>query len=103
MSDFGFDCWHEDGSSANFGIKPISIIGTIKLSAGQTSGTYSFNVPAGKKLGYMLGLAKTIAYVERRRTITVSGNSIVIGAGTDNSLTQPQANESYVLVFLENA
>ncbi|CEJ64142.1 hypothetical protein [Citrobacter pasteurii] len=51
----------------------------------------------------MLGLAKTIAYVEGRRTITVSGNSIVIGAGTDNSLNQPQANESYVLVFLENA
>lgn len=103
MSDFGFDCWREDGSSANFGIKPISIIGTIKLSAGQQSGTYAFDVPAGQKLGYMLGLAKTIAYVEERRTISISGNNIVIGAGSNNSLTQPQANESYVIVFLENA
>jgi len=50
----------------------------------------------------MLGLAKTIAYVEERRTITISGNSIIIGAGSNNSLTQPQANESYVVVFLEN-
>ncbi len=103
MSDFGFDCWLEDGSSANFGIKPISIIDTIKLSSGQKSGTYSFTVPSGQKLGYMLALAKNIGYVEARRTITISGSSIVIGSGTDNSLTQPQANESYIVVFLENA
>mgnify|MGYP003365221987 CR=1 FL=1 len=102
MSDYGFDCWHDDGSSANFGIKPISIIGTIKLSAGQKSGTYPFDVPAGQRLGYMLGLAKNITYVEGRRTISVSGSNIVIGAGTDNSLNQSQANESYILVFLES-
>ncbi|ELY2495264.1 MULTISPECIES: hypothetical protein [Cronobacter] len=103
MSDFGYASWDENGNPNNYGIKPVSVIGHIRLTNGQKSGTYSFNVPAGYKLGFIVVPAGASSYIEGRRVITISGNAIVIGGGTNNSLNQHQAGEAHLVVFVEVA
>lgn len=103
MSDFGFASWDENGNPNNYGIKPISVIGNISLANGQKSGTYSFDVPDGYKLSFIVVPTGASSYVEGRRVITISGNSLVVSGGTNNSLNQLQAGTAHLVVFIEVA
>lgn len=104
MSDMGFATWDANGIPNNYGVKPISLVGKIDLSEGQKNGTYPFTVPSGFKLGYLVGLAPSFDdYQAGRRTITASGNSIIIGSAGDNSIGTNVyvADKAQVVVFLE--
>lgn len=103
MSDFGFASWSENGTPNNYGIKPVTVIQSISLALNQKTGTYAFTVPSGYKLGFIFVPVGADSYVAGRRIITVSGSSIVMTAGTDNSLNQFQACQASLVVFLEAA
>lgn len=106
MAEWGFASWDASGVPNNYGVKPISLVGKIDLNDGQQSGSYSFTVPAGFKLGYMVGLSPSFGnYQAGRRTISVSGNTIVIGSAGDNSIGTNVyvADKAQVVVFLEKA
>lgn len=101
MSDFGFASWDESGNPDNYGIKPVTVIQNIALASGQKTGTYTFSVPDGYRLGFIFVPAGAGAYVAGRRIITISGSSIILTAGTDNSLNQFQSGQASLVVFLE--
>lgn len=104
MAEWGFATWDASGVPNNYGVKPVSLVGKIDLNDGQKSGSYSFTVPAGFKLGYMVGLSPSFDnYQAGRRTISVSGNAIVIGSAGDNSIGTNVyvADKTQVVVFLE--
>ena len=103
MSDWGFQSWDANGVPNNYGIKPVSVISNITLSNGQKSGSYSFNVPDGYRLGFVYVPLGADTYIQGRRIISISGNSIIISAGTDNSLNQYQSGAANLTVFLEVA
>ncbi|WP_239497171.1 hypothetical protein [Franconibacter helveticus] len=101
MSDFGFASWTENHVPNNYGIKPVSVITTIPLAEGVNSGSWSFSVPAGYKLGFIFVPNVGFAYISGRRVISVVGNSIVMSPGTNDSLNQYQASSAWLVVFVE--
>lgn len=102
MSDFGFASWGANGAPNNYGIKPICVIGSVDLLAGQQSGSYSFSIPSGYKIGYIVSLGD-FTYTETRRSITASGSTISIGTAGSNTYGPGiyAADKSTVVVFLE--
>ncbi|QCW18516.1 outer membrane protein [Escherichia phage vB_EcoS_W011D] len=100
---YGISTWDANGVYNNYGIKPVSVISNIPLASGQTSGQWSFNVPAGKKLGYVVGLDAGGQQVGRR--IEISGNSIIIHPATTSELgyNYYPASQCELIVYLENA
>lgn len=104
MAEWGFGSWNADGTPNNYGIKPISLIGKVNLSSGQKTGSYSFSVPAGFKLAFLVGLAPAVdTYQPERRTININGSSLVIGSASNNSIGSNVyvADQNQVVVFLE--
>ncbi len=37
----GIQTWDANGNPNNYGIKPVSVVGRVQLSEGQTSGSWS--------------------------------------------------------------
>lgn len=102
---FGIATWDANGRYNNYGIKPVTVIGTIQLALDQTSGTYYYPVPAGFKVGYLVAMAD--ASSEPRygpgRTITASGNAIIIGPVTGDTANLYPATAGQLIIFLEKA
>lgn len=102
MSDFGIMTWDANGIPNNYGIKPVSVIQTIHLSAGQTSGSWSFaNIPSGMKVGFALTLESGSSPSVGRR-IEASGNTINIYPASTIGVGNYTSNEVDMVVFLEN-
>lgn len=95
--------WDANGVYNNYGIKPVSVISNIQLSSDQTSGQWFFNVPQGKKLGYVVGL--DVGGTQVGRKIEVSGNSIIVSAALSGNVgyNYYPASQCEVIVYLENA
>jgi len=77
---FGIQTWDAAGRPNNYGIKPVSVVGRIPLSEGQASGSWSFTVPAGMKVGFAVSLDKGAVSVGRR--IVASVNTITLSAAS---------------------
>jgi hypothetical protein len=102
MSDFGVGTWDELSVPNNYGIKPVSVIQTIHLNAGQNSGTYTFqNIPTGMKVGFALTLESGNEVTIGRRIIA-SGNIITISSASTTGQENYPANEVDMIVFVEN-
>lgn len=91
----------DNGLPNNYGIKPVSVVGRIQLAAGQTSGYWSFAVPPGMKVGFVLSLDEGGNSVGRR--IVASGNTISVIAASDVGLGNYPASKCEVVVFMEKA
>ncbi|EDV0261191.1 hypothetical protein YM80_001760 [Salmonella enterica subsp. salamae] len=98
---WGIQTWDANGVQNNYGIKPVSVVGRIQLSAGQTSGNWSFTVPAGMRVGFVISLDEGANKVGRR--IVASGNTITVTAASDVGLGNYPASKCEVVVFMENA
>ncbi|OQD50654.1 hypothetical protein BWZ29_02205 [Enterobacter cancerogenus] len=98
---WGIQTWDANGNPNNYGIKPVSVVGRIPLAAGQNSGSWSFTVPAGFKVGYVVSLDEGGNSVGRR--IVASGNSITVTAASDTGLGNYPASKCELIVFMEKA
>ena len=98
---YGIQTWDANGVPNNYGIKPVSVIGRISLSAGQTSGTWSFTVPTGFKVGFVVSLDVGAASVGRR--IVAAGNTITLSPASDVGTGNYPASTCELVVFMEKA
>lgn len=99
--DWGIQTWDANGVPNNYGIKPVSVVGRIPLSEGQNSGSWSFAIPAGMKVGFAVTLDKGAVSVGRR--IVSSGNTITLSAASSVGIGNYPASECELVVFVEKA
>jgi hypothetical protein len=52
MAEYGVQTWDASGKVNNYGIKPVSVSGTLQLAVNQKTGSYSVPLPPGCKLTY---------------------------------------------------
>ncbi|MCU6671179.1 hypothetical protein M8013_20840 [Enterobacteriaceae bacterium H4N4] len=98
---FGIQTWGANGAPNNYGIKPVSVVGRIPLNEGQTSGNWSFTIPAGMKVGFAVSLDKGAVSVGRR--IVANGNTITLSAASSVGVGNYPASECELIVFMEKA
>ncbi|QLR43677.1 hypothetical protein HV346_13750 [Enterobacter sp. RHBSTW-00994] len=98
---WGIQTWDANGIPNNYGLKPVSVVGRIPLAAGQTSGSWSFTVPSGFKVGFVVSLDAGGASVGRR--IIANGNTISLTAASDVGIGNYPASACELIVFMENA
>lgn len=98
---YGIQTWAASGNPNNYGIKPVSVVGRIQLAAGQNSGSWSFTVPSGMKVGFALSLDEGGNSVGR--SIVASGNTITVTAASSVGLGNYPASKCEVVVFMEKA
>lgn len=99
--DWGIQTWDANGVPNNYGIKPVSVVGRIPLSEGQNSGSWSFAIPVGMKVGFAVTLDKGAVSVGRR--IVASGNTITLSAASSVGIGNYPASECELVVFVEKA
>lgn len=98
---WGIQTWDASGKPNNYGIKPVSVVGRIPLTTGQNSGSWSFSVPAGMRVGFAVSLDEGGNTVGRR--IVASGNTITISPSSDVGLGNYPASKCELIVFMEKA
>ncbi|EKI8501655.1 hypothetical protein PFW94_000056 [Salmonella enterica] len=98
---WGIQTWDANGVPNNYGIKPVSVVGRIQLAAGQNTGSWSFTVPAGFKVGFVISLNEGGNSVGRR--IIASGNTITVTAASETGLGNYPASKCELIVFMEKA
>ena len=96
---WGIQTWDANGNPNNYGIKPVSVVGRIQLSEGQNSGSWSFTIPAGMKVGFVVSLDKGAVSVGR--SVVASGNTITLGAASSAGIGNYPASECELVVFVE--
>lgn len=96
---WGIQTWDANGIPNNYGVKPVSVVGRIQLAAGQTSGSWSFTVPSGMKVGFVLSLDEGGNGVGRR--IVAAGNTITVTAASAVGLGNYPASKCEIVVFME--
>lgn len=96
---WGIQTWDANGIPNNYGIKPVSVVGRIQLSEGQNSGSWSFTIPAGMKVGFVVSLDKGAISVGR--SIVANGNTITLGAASSAGIGNYPASECELVVFVE--
>ncbi|MCE1395299.1 MULTISPECIES: hypothetical protein [Enterobacter] len=98
---WGIQTWDANGNPNNYGIKPVSVVGRIPLSEGQNSGSWSFTIPDGMKVGFVVSLDKGAVSVGRR--IVASGNTITLSAASSVGIGNYPASECELVVYVEKA
>ncbi|QHB43401.1 hypothetical protein SFP17_030 [Shigella phage SFP17] len=101
MAEYGVSTWDANGKYNNYGIKPVSVVGVISLAAGQTSGSWSFSIPSGFKVGYVVSLDEGARGVGRE--IVASGNTIRISPISSVGPNRYSSSKCELVVFLERA
>lgn len=101
MAEYGIATYDANGNYNNYGIRPVTVVDVIRLSAGQTSGSYTYNIPSGTKLGYAVALDSGATGAGRR--ILASGNNISIYPASSPGDGVFSASACNVVLFLERA
>ncbi|MEN4831736.1 hypothetical protein [Pantoea vagans] len=101
MAKWGFGTWDSAGRDTNTGIVRILSAGTLVVTNGQKSGSFTFAVPPGYVLDYNFQ-ANMDAPPQGRRRISISGNTatIVAAGDTDYSAGSLQAFAGTFLFFV---
>lgn len=101
---YGIQTWDAAGKPNNYGLVPVSVLGFFAVGQNQQSGSASYTVPAGFVMD-ILQVCSGETYTQTRRTVTVSGGSITIGAAADTDFganTYP-AIAGFIIAFLRTA
>lgn len=101
--EWGIQTWDANGVPNNYGIKPISVVGIIDLLVDQKTGSYSFNLEPGLKVGFTVGTeeAESLIAYTNKRNILASGNTITIQPSTGDGVNDYPANQVQLIVFAE--
>lgn len=101
---FGIQTWDVNGKPNNYGLVPVSVVGFFPVAQNQQSGSVSFPVPAGFVMDVLQAFSGE-TYTNIRRTVTVSGGNITVGAAGDADFganTYP-ALAGHIIAFLRAA
>lgn len=101
---WGIQTWDSAGKPNNYGLVPVSVLGFFAVSQNQQSGSASYAVPAGFVMD-VLQVCSGETYTQTRRTVTVSGGSVTVGAAADADFgtnTYP-AIGGFIIAFLRAA
>ncbi|QIN98172.1 outer membrane protein [Escherichia phage PGN590] len=101
MAEYGISTWDANGNYNNYGIKPVSVVGIISLSQGQTSGSWSFTIPSGMKVGFAIALDQGDVGVGRN--IVASGNTIKVSPASNVGPGNYAASACELVVFVEKS
>lgn len=104
---YGVQTWAANGSPNNFGVKPVSVITSILLNAGQKTGSWTFSVSPGLKLNYYhvnndsSGNGNGLG----RRKVTISGNTITVSSAGDSEYAANTFRDgrAFLIVTAESA
>lgn len=97
---WGIQTWDANGVPNNYGIKPVSVVGTVQLTQGQTSGSYSFTVPAGMRVGFTFTLESGNSPNIGRRVVA-NGNTITVSPASTVGVGNYSSNSCLMIVFVE--
>lgn len=98
---WGIQTWDANGIPNNYGIKPVSVIGVIPLASGQNSGAWSFPVPAGFRVGFVVSLDNGGTKVGRH--IVASENTISLSPASEIGPGNYPASACELVIFMERA
>lgn len=101
---FGIQTWDANGRVNNYGLVPVSVVGFFSVSQNQQSGSATYTVPDGFVLDVLQAFAGE-SYTDTRRTVTVSGGRVTLGAAGDGDFgvnTYP-ALTGHIIAFLRAA
>lgn len=101
MAEYGIATYDANGNYNNYGIRPVTVVDVVRLSAGQTTGSYTYTIPGGTKLGYAIALDSGAIGAGRR--IAASGNNISISSASVPGDGVFSASACSMVIFLENA
>lgn len=87
MADWGIQTWDANGVPNNYGLVPIYILGQSFIGENQ-EGSWSYNVPNGFSLDYLMVPNPGGRSPNGRRIITISGSTI-IASNTDSNNASP--------------
>lgn len=106
---WGVQTWDENGNPNNYGIKPVSVYGTVLLTNGQKSGTWTIPVPTGMKLNYyhVANASETSSggLGNGRRRVKVSGSTITVSSAgdTEYAANTYQAARAFLVITIEKS
>ncbi|WWD11074.1 outer membrane protein [Escherichia phage Phagiculus] len=99
MAEYGIATYDANGNYNNYGIKPVTVVAFVDLATGQTSGSYSYQIPTGYKVGYFITLDESGP--NNGRYIVASGNTITIAPGNAAADGYYPATKCKMVVYLE--
>lgn len=103
MADWGIATWDANGVDNNTGIVRVLVLGTATLTEGQTTGSWSYTVPAGMRIDYLFQNTAASGTMDRRR-FTINGGTVSISAaGTDYSVGTEPRSAGRVVFYLRAA
>lgn len=98
---WGIQTWDANGNPNNYGIKPVSVVGRIQLAYTQNSGSWSFTVPPGYKVGFVVSLDEGTTSVGRH--IEATGNTITVTPANTAGIGNYPSSACELVVFMEPA
>ena len=82
---WGFGTWDKNGVDNNTGLVAVNIISVVRIEEGVMNASYSFDVPSGFSLDFVVMPDSTQSGAgDNWRRIHVSGNSIIVEPSGDN-------------------
>ncbi|WVX93038.1 hypothetical protein [Escherichia phage BUCT-XGG-1] len=102
MDEYGIATYDANGKYNNYGIKPVSVVGFDFLSAGKNSYSFSYSIPAGTKVGFVISLDDG-AISGPARKIVASGNKITITPTSSPGANVYPSSNCYLIAYLEKS
>lgn len=97
MAEWGLRILDQNGNDINTGFVRILVLGTASLASGQTTGTWTFNLPAGYVVGYLFQNTSLAGTTNRRLFNIVSGTiSISSANGNYGANTEPSTSGNVI-------
>ena len=102
MAEYGIATYDANGNYNNYGIKPVTVVGWNFLAAGQNSASFSYQIPAGMHVNYVVSLDDG-SVGGPGRAIIASGNTITVTPTNSPGPNVYPSSNCYIIAYLENS
>lgn len=98
---YGIATYDANGVYNNYGIKPVTVVGFNFIAAGNNSASFSYTIPAGTRVSYVVSLDDG-AISGPGRAIIASGNTITVTPTNSPGPNVYPSSNCYIIAYLEN-